>query len=132
MQFLDTTSAERIIVVGHGRYLKLLLHEKHELRNCDVIEVNYHPSSDPTTTGSFDISSIKRIYRSPLSTPHPSESVFVEHEAPSRSRNAQEDMVDVVNDLQGEDEPTCRICQVYFHEFFIYAVLSVFYVNLHR
>jgi broad specificity phosphatase PhoE len=113
-QFLDTIDAERILIVGHGRYLKLLLGEEHELRNVDVIEVNYISSSDPSKTGSFDRSSIKRIYRSPLSTPHPSESVRIQHASSSRSRNSQEDLANVVNDLQGEDEPTCRICQVTF------------------
>lgn len=105
-QYLDSLSIEcdRILVVGHGRYFKLLMNMESELRNGDVVEVSYRPSSSPNAVGSFDSSTYKMIYRCPLSTPAASELLSESHQSVP-SNNDQ-------TSTEQEEEPSCRICQV--------------------
>jgi len=113
-QYLDSLSHDRVVVVGHGRYIKMLLNMDTELRNCDMVEIIYHPSTNPNSVGSFDTSTFKLIYRTPLSTPSAvemlSETIIIE---PIQA-----------NERTDGDEIICRICQVVVGIITFHAVRS--------
>lgn len=99
-KFLAGLNVERVLVVGHGQYLRTLLCLKDSIRNCDVIEVDFDNRSQE-----FDETSIKTIYRIKLAEP-----LYAKNQQVHENNHPQVVSGEDVN--LSEDEPMCRICQV--------------------
>lgn len=67
-EWLQSTSYERVVIVGHSQLFKRMTRAKEYMRNCDVLELRYEMDM---LTGEYRWSEPCRSYRTALSKGHP-------------------------------------------------------------
>lgn len=121
MQLLHTCPHNKILVIGHGKYLKRLLKLPESIRNCDVIETKLQFHSVESFDKGYDFLDTRVIYRTALSEHIPSayEKKPVDSSQQTRTGTSEEGEI---------DEPCCRICQVsYLYPIYIIRLLNLSY-----
>ena len=93
-EWLSHIDANRIIVVGHSRFFKLLLKTENLMRNCDIWRANVCISSATGQT-TYQWTAPELLFRSSLSKPSTFEKPAIMTTNPNTS-----------------EENSCRICQV--------------------
>ena len=111
--WLANREEKRILVVGHSQYFKKLLGLSSLMRNCDVWQCDFDFDKGNGTTDklTFEWTNLNLLHRTELSDAHPYDQM-VNSGNLNQDIMKTKDMDEVHNDLD-DDEPTCRICQVY-------------------
>ena len=111
--WLANREEKRILVVGHSQYFKKLLGQSSLMRNCDVWQCDFDFDRGNGTTDklTFEWTNLNLLHRTELSDAHPYDRML-------NTKNLSQEIIktkegdEVHNDLN-DDEPTCRICQVF-------------------